>query len=86
MLMTVYLGAFTTCPFFITKISNVRLSSGFILLSRHTSSALLMLSRLVVTLGFVYVCQAQQFADHPTEAMLVDVARQAQHRLADCLA
>jgi len=33
----------------------------------------------------VYVCQAQQFADHPTEAMLVDVARQAQHRLADCL-
>jgi hypothetical protein len=33
----------------------------------------------------VYVCQAQQFADHPTEATLVDVARQAQHRLADCL-
>jgi hypothetical protein len=33
----------------------------------------------------VYVCQAQQFADHPTEATLVDVTRQAQHRLADCL-
>ena len=33
----------------------------------------------------VYVCQAQQFADHPTEAMLVGVARQTQHRLVDCL-
>jgi hypothetical protein len=33
----------------------------------------------------VYVCQAQQFAEHPTEAVLVDVAQQVQHRLADCL-
>ncbi len=33
----------------------------------------------------VYVCQAHQFAAHPTEAVLVDVAQQVQHRLADCL-
>jgi hypothetical protein len=33
----------------------------------------------------VYVCQAHQFAEHPTEAVLVDVAQQVQHRLADCL-
>lgn len=33
----------------------------------------------------VYVCQAQQFAEHPNEVPLVDVARQAQHHLADCL-
>ena len=33
----------------------------------------------------VYVCQAHQFAEHPTEAVLVDVSQQAQHRLADCL-
>ena len=33
----------------------------------------------------VYVCQSHQFAEHPTEAVLVDVAQQVQHRLADCL-
>ena len=33
----------------------------------------------------VYVSQAHQFAEHPTEAVLVDVAQQVQHRLADCL-
>ena len=33
----------------------------------------------------VYVSQAHQFAEHPTEAALVDVAQQVQHRLADCL-
>ena len=33
----------------------------------------------------VYVCQAHQFAEHPTEATLVDVAQQVKHRLADCL-
>jgi len=33
----------------------------------------------------VYVCQAHQFAEHPTEATLVDVAQQVQHRLVDCL-
>ena len=33
----------------------------------------------------VYICQAHKFASSPAEAPLVDVARQAQHRLADCL-
>ena len=33
----------------------------------------------------VYVCQAQRFANAPAEAVLVDAARQAQHRLVDCL-
>jgi hypothetical protein len=33
----------------------------------------------------VYVGQAHKFASSPAEASLVDVARQAQHRLADCL-
>ena len=34
----------------------------------------------------VYVCQAREFAGTPTKAVLVDVARNAQHRLPDCLA
>ena len=33
----------------------------------------------------VYICQAHQFAACPAEAVLVDVAQQVQHRLADCL-
>ena len=33
----------------------------------------------------VYVCQAHLFATQPAETVLVDVVRQVQHRLADCL-
>lgn len=33
----------------------------------------------------VYVCQAHEFASKPAEAALIDVSRQSQRRLADCL-
>ena len=44
-----------------------------------------LLNGLRATRHQVFVGQAQQFAANPTEAVLVDVARQVQHRLADCL-